>query len=266
MEVEYSQRPSSVLHDPSDWQQQVRALPRPPIDREYSAPPPPSQFVVAQRRQSSIPHPGPIGPPPSHPIPSVPSRSQTPYGDNEGHSNDGSYVQMTSYASSSAYNNYSRPMASPNLAAVAAFSQARYASGSSDPPSSPLPSPPLEVLSRQTSEQHNAHRSYAEVGKTLLAPPDPSAPRPSSRRALTRALELAREAVKLDATTDDPQGALQAYGQSVALLKEVMERVMRGDDSTDGSHRKKNGRRRSVVAQEEEVRRLKSIVGLYQPH
>lgn len=84
--------------------------------------------------------------------------------------------------------------------------------------------------------------------------------RPSSRRALTRALELAREAVRLDSTNDDPHAAIQAYGQSVALLNEVMERVMRGEDSTE--HRRRNGRRRSIVAQEEEVRRLKSIVSV----
>lgn len=83
--------------------------------------------------------------------------------------------------------------------------------------------------------------------------------RPSSRRALTRALELAREAVRLDSTNDDPYAAVVAYGKSVALLSEVMERVIRGEDSTE-SQKRKNGRRRSVVAQEEEVRRLRSIV------
>ena len=49
------------------------------------------------------------------------------------------------------------------------------------------------------------------------------------------------------------------YAKSVSLLSEVMERVMRGEDSTENP-RRANGRRRSVVAQEEEVRRLKSIV------
>ena len=72
-------------------------------------------------------------------------------------------------------------------------------------------------------------------------------------------MELAREAVRLDSTNDDPYGAVMAYAKSVALLSEVMERVMRGEDSTE-STRRRNGRRRSVVAQEEEVRRLKSIV------
>jgi hypothetical protein len=95
----------------------------------------------------------------------------------------------------------------------------------------------------------------------LLSPTQPRTPsqsRPSSRRALTRALELAREAVQLDSTNDDPHAAVMAYGRSVALLSEVMERVRRGEDSTERPRR--NGRRRSVVAQEEEVRRLKSIV------
>jgi hypothetical protein len=84
--------------------------------------------------------------------------------------------------------------------------------------------------------------------------------RPSSRRTLTRALELAREAVQLDSRMDDPHGAIVAYGRSVSLLQEVMHRVMAGEDSTES--RRRNGRRRSVVAQEEEIRRLKAIVGL----
>lgn len=82
--------------------------------------------------------------------------------------------------------------------------------------------------------------------------------RPSSRRALTAALELAQEAVRLDSTNDDPVGAIKAYSRSVALLNEVMERVMHGeDDSGRGRHL---GRPRSMAAREEEVRRLRSIV------
>lgn len=82
--------------------------------------------------------------------------------------------------------------------------------------------------------------------------------RPSSRRALTAALELAQEAVRLDSTNDDPIGAIRAYSRSVALLNEVMERVMHEEDDTGrGRHL---GRPRSMAAREEEVRRLKSIV------
>jgi hypothetical protein len=108
--------------------------------------------------------------------------------------------------------------------------------------------------------------------------------RPSSRRALTAALELAKSAVQLDATNDDPHGAVLAYAKSVQLLSEVMERVMRGEDPPPGptgatsssavppnaatsagsggetEDRRRVGRRRSVVAKEEEVRRLKAIV------
>lgn len=84
--------------------------------------------------------------------------------------------------------------------------------------------------------------------------------RPSSRRALTRALELAREAVQLDSTNDNPVAAVNAYAQSVALLSEVMERVRSGEDSTD-PHRRRQ--RRSVSAQEKEVRRLQNIVSLH---
>jgi hypothetical protein len=102
------------------------------------------------------------------------------------------------------------------------------------------------------------------VSDPLLSPRDSQQPstersRPSSRRALTKALELAREAVKLDSTNDDPYGAVVAYGKSVALLSKVMERVINGEDSSEAV-RRRGGRRRSVVAQEEEVRRLKAIV------
>ncbi|KAJ7655080.1 hypothetical protein DFH06DRAFT_489967 [Mycena polygramma] len=83
---------------------------------------------------------------------------------------------------------------------------------------------------------------------------------PSSRRALTRALELAREAVQLDSTNEEPQAAVMAYGRSVALLSEVMERVRRGEDSTESRRR---NRPRSAVAQEEEVRRLQNIHDTY---
>lgn len=91
------------------------------------------------------------------------------------------------------------------------------------------------------------------------SPPSASQGRPSSRRALTKALELAQEAVRIDASGDDPQGAVIAYARSVALLNEVMERVMRGED-TDSGRRRNPGRRKSVVAKEDEARRLRSIV------
>lgn len=109
-----------------------------------------------------------------------------------------------------------------------------------------------------SARQPDRNRDSQQPDRGLLSPPTEqshrSEHRPSSRRALTRALELAREAVQLDATNDNPEAAVSAYAQSVALLSEVMERVRNGDD---GSRR---SRRRSVAAQEEEIRRLKSIV------
>ncbi|KAF7310690.1 hypothetical protein HMN09_00611900 [Mycena chlorophos] len=96
------------------------------------------------------------------------------------------------------------------------------------------------------------------TSSSFLSPEPRPEPRiPSSRRALTRALELAREAVQLDSTNEEPEAAVIAYARSVALLSEVMERVRRGEDSTE---RRRNGRPRSAVAQEEEVRRLQNIV------
>ncbi|KAG9047109.1 hypothetical protein FS837_002993 [Tulasnella sp. UAMH 9824] len=95
-----------------------------------------------------------------------------------------------------------------------------------------------------------------------MAPPTSSTPssRPSSRRALTRALELAQEAVRIDATGEDPHAAVHAYALSVNLLSEVMERVLRGDDE---SSKKRSSGRKSVHAREDEARRLRSIHDTY---
>lgn len=101
---------------------------------------------------------------------------------------------------------------------------------------------------------------YARRPPVLRLPAMSDARRPSSRRALTRALQLAREAVLLDSTNEDPEAAVQAYARSVALLNEVMDRVQRGEDSTES---RRSHRRRSVAAQEEEVRRLQSIHDTY---
>ncbi|KAJ7919173.1 hypothetical protein B0H13DRAFT_2231030 [Mycena leptocephala] len=150
------------------------------------------------------------------------------------------------------------------------------------PPNLPIPSvpvPPLPdspELSRQPSRITQPDDLEDPPPPSILHtrsppddPPDPNRdpksrhePRiPSSRRALTRALELAREAVQLDSTNEEPQAAVMAYGRSVALLSEVMERVRRGEDSTES--RRRNGRPRSAVAQEEEVRRLQNIHDTY---
>jgi len=121
--------------------------------------------------------------------------------------------------------------------------------------------PPQSYLPSSSSRSDRNQGSYGHESRSLLAPPTDhphrSEHRPSSRRALTRALELAREAVQLDSTNDNPEAAVNAYAQSVALLSEVMERVRNGEDSTT-EHRRR--RRRSVAAQEEEVRRLQNIV------
>lgn len=128
-------------------------------------------------------------------------------------------------------------------------------------PNVPTPSANLSAVAafaRAASEQDSLLQ-MSDLGD----PPPPSSlqPRlPSSRRTLTRALELAREAVQLDAANDNPEAAVKAYGLSVALLSEVMERVRRGEESTD--NRRRGGKRRSSTAQEEEVRRLQSIVSI----
>ena len=264
MELDYDNRPVPIVHNGRDWATTA-------LDGSTSLVATSSSSSFAARRRSNAGHtPPPPGPPPSQPIPSLPpTMGLSRYGDYDGMPDaSGSSPDVPSMHAT-----YSRPSPSPGLAAVTAFSQARFASvsntGYSSPPLSSTPSsenladsPPPSILRGGPTTQH-APASAQEISadRLLLPPMDQrsSQPRPSSRRALTKALELAREAVKLDSTNDDPYGAVVAYGKSVALLSEVMERVMRGEDGPD-SHRRKNGRRRSVVAQEEEVRRLKSIV------
>lgn len=260
MELEWDTRP--VQH-PGDARAHWRDPQTSPVSQQPS--------LIAQRRRSSAANVRPAGPPPNLPIPSIPATSPISLthsavselpSDNSPYPNPFSRVSRTSFA---------RPSASPNLSAVAAFSQARQASTSTSqnqPPSmsssmddlsDPPPQSYLPPPSSRSSERTVV--SYGQESRSLLAPPTDhshrSEHRPSSRRALTRALELAREAVQLDSTNDNPEAAVNAYAQSVALLSEVMERVRNGEDSTT-EHRRR--RRRSVAAQEEEVRRLQNIV------
>lgn len=120
-----------------------------------------------------------------------------------------------------------------------------------------LDPPPLSVLPPSSSRMPEPVHENGDSHRRHLSPPSADNNRPSSRRALTRALELARQAVQLDSTNEDPEAAVNAYAQSVALLSEVMERVRRGEDSTES---RRSRRRRSVAAQEEEIRRLQNIV------
>ncbi|KAG8807692.1 hypothetical protein FRC17_004315, partial [Serendipita sp. 399] len=146
-------------------------------------------------------------------------------------------------------------------------SDSANSAASADSPSQPAPvtapsgsgAPPPGPVSNHHSASH------------------PRPTRPSSRKALTAALELAKSAVQLDSSNDNPHAAVLAYAKSVKLLGEVMERVMRGEDTAssstaaaganghvnpagaDAEDRRRGSRRRSVVAKEEEVRRLKAI-------
>ena len=261
-------RPSSVLAQAGNWQPRSLMDPGPSSSSSSSAPPP-SSFLpstsLSQRRRSSAAHAPPPAPPPTQPIPSVPIIDTTPP---DSLDRLADYDDGATYNGIAAYNPFVRPAVSPGLAAVAAFSQARLAAASQPAPPAPyyhngLDSPPHHpVVSSPPQPQSAVHHQDIIPDRLLLSPPDQglaTEPRPSSRRALTRALELAREAVNLDSTNNDPHGAVVAYGKSVALLSKVMERVMRGEDSTE-SNRRRGGRRRSVVAQEEEVKRLKAIV------
>lgn len=276
MSVEWATRPAMV-QQPQDWHDPSRL---PPFD----APSPPQTAFpgstsISQRRRSSAANGRPSVPPPSIPIPSLPSDSNllAPEPAALEVYQDGSLAPAHINGRPMFTNTYTRPAPSPSLSAVASFSQSRQAMTAtssslsystqayqgSDDLSDP---PPGSYFHSATSSPPSSRRAEASAPDNNLLRPDPpeqagrsgerSEHRPSSRRALTRALALAREAVQLDSTNDNPEAAVQAYARSVALLSEVMDRVRRGEDSTDGRRR----RRRSVAAQEDEIRRLQSIV------
>jgi MIT (microtubule interacting and transport) domain len=71
-------------------------------------------------------------------------------------------------------------------------------------------------------------------------------PKPFSMRTLSKALKLAKVAVKLD-TDENNFEAITAYRQSITLLGEVLQQLGKGKDE----------------AQEEEVKRLKRIVSAF---
>ena len=282
MVLDFSAHQPSVLQRSRQWPDHSSGS---PVVTSSSSPPNSSfsQSNVSQRRRSVAVNAPPAVPPPSQPIPHLPYPSSAFPTDEEatlttGIPDDSQFTARHRSSTSASQNPYSRPAGFTNLTAVAAFPHNRHHVSTSTPVSNSNSSQPLSSTVVYTSSQAssdpapksmtrpshlNTQASTQDIvpDRLLLSPHHPhssSESRPSSRRALTRALELAREAVQLDATNDDPHAAVIAYGRSVALLSEVMERVRRGEDTSDG--RRRNGRRRSVVAQEEEVRRLKSIV------
>jgi hypothetical protein len=195
------------------------------------------------RRRSLALHLPPQAPPPSQPIPNAPMldttvTSTTPDGLLSGSGHD------TPISPTGTMQNLARPAAASRIVAVADYPQAKARHTSPTVPAtlSTNISDRLKLSPRSSQTTHERSR-------------------PSSRRTLNKALELAREAVKLDSTDGDPHGAAVAYGKSVALLREVVERDVNDEDSND-SVRWRGGRQKSVVAREEGVRRLKAIVRL----
>lgn len=272
-----------MVQQPQDWDDHA------PLPAFAASSPPqtafPTSTSISQRRRSSAANSRPSAPPPNIPIPNVPSVSGllAPEPSALEVFEDGTLSSTHVNGGPRFTNTYTRPAPSPSLSAVASFSQSRQAMTvtsslinysapayqSSDDLSDP---PPQSYLhSTASTSPPSSRRAEASTSDRDFLRPNPpeqagrgdgrSEHRPSSRRALTRALALAREAVQLDSTNDNPEAAVQAYARSVALLSEVMERVRRGEDSTTDGRRR---RRRSVAAQEDEIRRLQSIVSLHQ--
>jgi hypothetical protein len=243
MESAWEARPVSLTRQPRDLRQR--------LGEDFSSTPPaaiPPPSTLFQRRRSSASQVPPPVPPPKQPIPRVP------------------YPSFTSPASDTVVD-FPCISGSNSHELSAGITRSRLDSASNPQPSTSSTQHPSDdrpsIVPRFSALQGHSQPQGIYPDRLLLSPDEShtrTEARPSSRRALTKALELAREAVKLDSTNNDPFGAVIAYGRSVALLSEVMERVRRGEDGTESSQKRRNGRRRSVVAQEEEVRRLKSIV------
>jgi hypothetical protein len=170
----------------------------------------------------------------------------------------------------------SRDRSDSESSAISGGSSSHTASANALAPSHNQSSTPPPLTQPPAHRAHPRSSNPAQSSSRHVGASHSHRTRPSSRRALTAALELAKSAVLLDQTNDDPHGAVQAYANTVRLLGEVMERVMRGEDPPSSSTTATNssdapvedgrrrGRRRSgVVAKEEEVRRLKAIVS---PH
>lgn len=207
----------------------------------YSSPTTQTNSSFPQRRRSSAAHTRPAAPPPNQPIPSIPQ----------------DLAEFNEELPPT--NGYSRPSTRSSSFAAQQPSSHSSASSSVDDLSDPPPQSILLTSSSRFNDPTVDHLAAPAADGHLMPPDNRAEARiPSPRRALTRALELAREAVQLDSMNDNPELAVAAYGRSVALLSEVMERVKRGEESTE---RRKN-RGRSVFAQEDEIRRLQAIVSL----
>ena len=213
---------------------------------------------LSQRRRSSAFHP-PQPPPPSQPIPSVPVLTTSPISPSDGLSfiGDSGLISPPRMIQTLAASRLPPVPQSDSRHMVSTLAPSLSTNGTRSPPRQRTHSPPSQYPDPEMASDPLALSSRGSQ-------PSAERTRPSSRRALTKALELAREAVKLDSTNDDPYGAVVAYGKSVALLSKVMERVINGEE-THESVRRRGGRRRSVVAQEEEVRRLRAIVCIFSP-
>ncbi|KAG6868325.1 hypothetical protein C0993_004934 [Termitomyces sp. T159_Od127] len=221
---------------------------------------PPSAFASSSlgffpRRRSSAAH-RPAGPPPNLPIPNVPVAQPFQHDPSAVLHED--TTVLTNGRSMHAASAIRPPPLSSSAPAVPSPNRSSHTTPHSSVEDLSDP-PPLSILPQSSSR---VFTNTQELSNHSQAPRESRRESrvPSSRRALTRALELAREAVQIDSTNDNPEAAVQAYGRSVALLSEVMERVRRGEDSTE-NHRRH--RRRSVAAQEEEIRRLQNIHDTY---
>lgn len=80
----------------------------------------------------------------------------------------------------------------------------------------------------------------------------------STRQRLRQAMELAREAVRLDSSNEDPLSAIESYQKCTDMLNHVIDRIHNGDiTNTQTQYRSSS---RNEANRDEELKRLTSIV------
>lgn len=98
--------------------------------------------------------------------------------------------------------------------------------------------PSTQLRDHRTPETHSGSpsTSFMDAPHALV-----SGSQFSSRDALAKSLELARQALRLETRNEDPPEAIATYEASVSLLNQVIEHALRGKNQT-GSHRRDGNR------------------------
>ncbi|ORX39065.1 hypothetical protein BD324DRAFT_679568 [Kockovaella imperatae] len=207
---------------------EASAPPPPPPSHQSQAPRASRIPIQAFRRNTSGQAPPPTLPPPTSALPALPTGAPQEPSTPSRSGSTGSHSPRASSHRQSA----TPPPRSTSLLSPAHLVEAESSAGPSTLSSNPSPSSPLRSTHSKSS-------------------------RTPSRHLLQSALDLAQRAVEMD-KNNDVLGALDAYREAVARLKNVMERVGVEPGKEEGRKR-----RNTSGKTEEEGRTLKGIHDAY---